>query len=257
MKLLILTIFAALGFACVLCADETAEISLTTNEQTAVRQQLQAFDRGEITLEETTEPGGESGCQKLVAYHLMHTNDVTTKMKLPISRRYGAMGKYQDAVRLAQEYVGVYSNDWHGWRILGSANLFMNNFNAALHAYTNAVRLGDDLSYAALGLAALKTDRLDIVSNMVPRLVALKTSKLTSRNQSLQLATDLVIYSLRTNQKDLFMKAVEGFDPKEILAHDDVAFLVKQGCEQFKGGETDRLCQKLETAGKSGVKPPQ
>jgi hypothetical protein len=142
--------------------------------------------------------------------------------------------------------VRVYTNDWHAWRIVAGADFFMNDFNGALSAYTNAVRLGDDLSYPALGLTAIKLDRLDVVREIVPRLLVLKNSKNVSRNQGLQLATVLLVYSLKTDQKELFMKAIEGFDPKEILAHDDVTFPVRQGCNQFKGKDIDSIRQVFE-----------
>ena len=240
--------FAFVGLLPVLKADE---LVLTTNEQSEVRQTLEDFQNGKITLDAITVGRDEAWGRKLLEYFVTHTNDVTIKMKLPIARVFGAFDGYPQAAILAQEYVGVYLNDWHGWRILGSANFFMTNFSVALSAYTNAVRLGDDISYPALGASALKTDRLDIVSNMIPRFLALKSSNmLTNRNQALQLATVLVIYSLRTEQQNIFTNALANFEPKEILAHDDLTFLVKEGCKEFQGKDIEKVRQELETSEK-------
>jgi len=221
---------------------------LTADDVNTVSNTLSAFEGGGISLDEITVNRDEEWGRKLLTYYVVHTNAITTKMKLPISRCFAGFGKYPEAAALAQDYVNVYSNDWHGWRILAGADFFMKEFNGALIAYTNAVLFGDDNSYPALGLTALKVDRLDVISNTLPRLLALKSSKATNRNQALQLATVMIAYSLRTNQKDVFIKAVEGFDPKDILTHDDVAFLVKQGCNEFKGKDIDSIQQALGTA---------
>jgi tetratricopeptide (TPR) repeat protein len=249
MKFLFLQLIAIFGLASVLLAEDLTIISLTSDQAADVRHQLEAFEKGNVTLDEITVDRDEDWSHKLIAYYYTHTNTVNTKMKLPVSRCLGGFGKYSEALQLAQEYVSVYSNDWHGWRIIGTANMQLQNFSAALNAYTNAVRDGDVGNYPALGLAALKTDRLDIVQDFVPRLLHLKNSK---SREALQAATVLVIYSLRTEQKDLFVKAVKGLDPKDILAHDDVTFLVKQGLEQFKGEDIDKIRQELEAVTGSG-----
>ena len=230
---------------------QAQRVTLTPEDQSEVRKTLEDYQAGKISLDEITIDRDEAWGRKLLTYFVMDTNAVTTKMKLPISRCFAGFGKYPEALVLAQDYVSVYSNDWHAWRIIGSANLFMTNYSAALSGYTNAVRLGDDISYVALGGAALKTDRLDIISNMVPRYLALKAANLTTnRHQAIQLAGVLVIYSLRTEQKDIFVSAIAGFEPEEILVHDDLTFLVKQGCDEFSGKEIDKIRQELEPASK-------
>jgi tetratricopeptide (TPR) repeat protein len=166
-------------------------------------------------------------------------------MKLPISRVFAAFGKYPEALQLAQEYVSIYSNDWHGWRIIGGANALMTNWNAALTAYTNAVLLGDEDSSASLGSAALQADRLGILHEFLPQLFRLKNSQ---SKKAIQASTMLVIYSLRTEQKDIFVKALDGINPKDILAHEDVTFLVRQGCKEFKGKDIDKIRQEMESA---------
>jgi tetratricopeptide (TPR) repeat protein len=248
MKKLILQ-FLILGLATAAFADEQKSFLITTNQAADVKQKLEAFDKGEISLEEATEPGGEAWGHELVNYYVIHTNEVTIKMKLPISRCYAAMGKYSEAAKLAQEYVNVYSNDWHGWRILGGANYLLEDFKAAVNAYTNAVRLGDDGSYAKLAFAAMKSDQDDLVGNLVPQLLVLKNSVSKDKTvRPIEIEVALVLYSLRTNQKSIFIRAIEGVNPKDILAHDDFTFLVNQGCKQFKGTYIDKIRQELGLA---------
>ncbi len=226
-------------------ADDAMIIPLTPEQVDDVKHQLEAFEKGTVTLDEITIDRDEKWGRELLGFYITQTNDVTTKMKLPVSRCLAGFGKYPEAAMLAQEYVRIYSNDWHGWRIIGGANTMMTNWSAALNAYTNAVLLGDNDSCAALGFAALKMDRLDVFRDFVPRLFLLKNS---TTNKALQAATVLVIYSLRTEQEDMFVKAVEGVNPKDILAHDDVTFLVNQGCKQFKGKDVDKIRQEMESA---------
>jgi hypothetical protein len=246
--------FVILGLATVAFADDLENFSSNTNQaielnqKTAddeVRTQLDLFESGKITLDEITTGRDEEWGRKLIAYYLAHTASVTTKKKLPVSRCLAGFGKYPEALQLAENYVTVYSNDWQAWRIIGGANVFMTNWSSAMSAYTNAVLLGDSNSWASLGFAALKSDHLDVFRDFVPRLFLLENSQ---TDKDLQAAGVLVIYSLRTEQKDIFVKAVEGVNPKDILAHDDVTFLVKQGCEQFKGKDIDKIRQEMESA---------
>ncbi|MDD5139653.1 MAG: hypothetical protein PHY43_05255 [Verrucomicrobiales bacterium] len=247
MKTTVTTIILFLGLAFFACVDGISA-DLTQTDIAQVKSELQAFEKGQLTLEEVTELGGEAWGRKLVAYYETHTNDVTTKMELPVSRCYGAMGKYSEAVKCAQKYVNVFSNDWRGWRIIGSASLDMQNLNVAVDAYVNAVRLGDDGSCAPLAFTAMKTDRLDVVRDIVPRLLALKNSKPTRYVKPLDIVTALVLYSLRSNQGDIFVKALSGVGVGDILSRSDLEFLVRQGCEQFKGKDIDKIREKMEAA---------
>lgn len=251
MKILVLQLVAIFGLASVLVADDTKTITLTPDQTTDARHQLEAYEEGKIGLDDITTVRDEAWGQTLVAYYLTHTNDVTIKMKLPIGRCYGAMGKYPEALQLAQEYVSVYSNDWHGWRIIGSANLDMKNFSDAVDAYAKAVRLGDDGSCAPLAFTAMKIDRLDVVRDIVPRLLAVKDSKATQFVKPLDGVTALVLYSLRSNQEDIFVKALSGLNASEILARNDLVFLVRQGCQQFKGKDIDKIRQKMGISSES------
>ena len=255
MKHLILTILAIFGFTCALLAVDTVVASLTTNEQAEVKQKLEAFEKGAMTLKELTERGGDEGRQELIDYYLSHTNDVSVKAKLPISRCFAIMENYQQATRLAADYVQVYSNDWHGWKILGTAHMFMVSNNAAVKELTAAAKLGDDYSYAPLAFTALQNDRLDIVSNLVQRLLVLKKQEPPPEAGRLDIVTVLVIYSLKADQKEVFIKALEGVSAKQILSRDDLPQGVKAGCERFKGKAIEKIRQEMEKASKSEAKP--
>ena len=235
--------FVLFGLLPILQANDFA---LTTNEQAEVRQTLEDFQNGKVSLDEITVDRDETWGRKVLGYFVTHTNEVTTKMKLPISRIFAGLGGYRQAAILAQEYVSVYSNDWHGWRILGSADLSMTNFSGALRAYTNAVRLGDDGSVVPLAFMAMKMGELDVVRANVHRLFAIKGSKETESVKPLDAVTALVLYSLRSNQQDIFLKALDGVDASTIASKSDLEFLVKQGCRQFKGRQIDAIRHELQ-----------
>ena len=219
---------------------------LATNEQAEVKQKLNSFDRGEITLEEATEPGGEAWGRKVVEYYSTHTNDVTTKMKLPISRCCAALSMYLEAANLASDYVQVYSNDWRGWKILGGANSFMGNYEQALAAATNSLRLGDEGSYVPVAMLALHLDRLDLVRGIVPHLLELKNSKPPQKIKPLDAVAALVLYSLKADQRDIFIEALDGISAKDILSRDDLKQLVTGGCDKFEGKEIDKIRQEVK-----------
>ena len=246
MKILILH-FLSCGLAITAFADGAGNFSITNNQAPDVRQRLEAFEKGAMTLEDLTESGDQS-CLELIDYYFMHTNDVSVKSKLPISRCFAATGKYQQAAQLAAEYVRVYSNDWHGWKILGGANVLMGNFNAAIQALTNSAKLGDERSYAPLSLAALKMDRLDVVSNLVSHLLVLKNESNPPEVNPLDILTVLTTYAVKADREDLFIKALDGVSAKQIASREDLNFVVRTGCDQFKGKSIDNLRKEMESA---------
>jgi hypothetical protein len=226
--------------------DFTA-VPLNSNDVVEVSQRLDQYENGKITLDDLTQNGVTELDQKLVSYYLSHPNAVTVKMKLPISRLFAAADDYQNAAKLAADYVSAYSNDWRGWKILGGANLGMGNYSAAVGALTNSAQLGDDGSYAPLAFAALKSDQLDVVHNILPQLFALKHSK-SSRVVRLDIVGVLVVYSLKTDQQDIFVKALDGVSEKQIVSRDDLHQLVMTGCNRFKGEDIDKIRQQVEAA---------
>ena len=222
-KFFFLQLVAIFGLAGFLLADDATAISLTSDQVADVRHKLEAFEKGKVGLDEAS--GLPDSCDKVVGYYVLHTNDVSVKMKLPISRSFAMMGKYPEAAKLAQEYVNVYSNDWHGWRVLGGANMTMHLYDQAVSAYTNAARLGDDEIYAVLGAAALAADRLDILQDIVvPRLLDLKEDARFSLKKRLEMRVILAGYSLRADKQDIFIKAL-----------DDVKF---SGCSESRRPKT-------------------
>jgi hypothetical protein len=241
-----------LGLASSLWADDFTAAPLTSDDVARIKQELANFEKGTVSLTEVTEKGGEQGAHELISYYLSHINDVTVKEKLPISRCFAGFGQYPEAARLANDYVQAYPNDWHGWKILGGANLIMSNYNSAISPLAKATRLGDDGSYAPLAFAALKIDRLDVVSNILSQLFALKEVK-SSEVVHLDVVAALIIYSLKTDQQDTFVKALVGVSGKEIMSRDDLPDLVSAGCNRFKGKDIDKIRHELEAAGDSSI----
>ena len=170
------------------------------------------------------------------------------KAKLPISRCYALEGVYPTAAQLAQEYLNVYSNDWHGWRILGASYFLLKSFDKSLQAYQSAVRLGDTNSYGPLAMAALKDNRLDVVGEMIPQLMALKDAKQTPEGERFHLISVLLFYSAKTYQRDVFIKTLEGEDLTKILQDKDIKLDIDSGCHIFKGKEIERIHQEFEAA---------
>src|SRR5260221_12952699 len=133
------TIIQLLFFAqCVgvLCGQDVQFHPLTTNETVEIEQKLASFEKGTATLESLTD--SQENTKMFLEYYLSHANKVTTRMKLPIAKSYAVWGKYPEAIELAQDYVNVYSNDWHGWRVLGGCKLAMKSYNGAVDALTKA-----------------------------------------------------------------------------------------------------------------------
>ena len=252
MKLPLTQTVLLLGLASVLSASDLTTMALTKTDEVEVKQKLKAYESGKITLEELTEKGGAEWDRKLITYYLSHTNEVAVTMKLPIGRCFAVFGSFPEAARLAEDYVQVYSNDWRGWKIVGVANFSIGNFDRALVACTNAVKLGNEGSYGPLAFVALKLDRLDIVRDIVPRLLELKNATPTKEIKPLDIVLALVLYSLKADQPDVFVKAVNGVNIKDIMRREDLKHFVSVGCEQFKSKEVQKICQQIEAAEQSG-----
>jgi tetratricopeptide (TPR) repeat protein len=234
---------------CFLCPAEGQILSPTRSDNAEVRQKLEAFAKGDLSLDDTA-PNSPEWCKKVVAYYFLHTNDISAKMKLPISRCFVVLNDFPETAKLAAEYVNVYSNDWRGWSMLGGANFAMESYNEAIKAMTNAISLGDEKNYQGLGLAALKMNRMDILRDIVvPHLLLLMDdAKEFPKEQRLGMRQVLVAYAVNADKKDIFLKALEGVDANDIHSLPNLEKLVKLACEQFSGKEIDKIRQELKAA---------
>lgn len=237
-----------------LLADVFHPTVLNTNDMSTIRAKLNAFQNGKISLEKLTGNAEES--RRLVSYYLLYSNSVTERMKLPISRSFAAFGEYSEAANLASEYVQVYSNDWHGWRILGGADMFMTNFTAAIVALSHAAKLGDQYSYTPLALVALKTGRLNLARKLVPHLLQLKNRTPVPEAKPLDIVTVLILYSIQSNQQDVFVKALNRVSGRQIVSRDDLQQLVMTGCKRFKGEVIDKIREEVEAAATDSSSTP-
>ena len=254
MKSIALELMLAIGCTSILCAAEVQIPSLTSHETTEVQRRLEAFEHGKTTLENITD--NPEWTLQFIAYYSSRTNDVTTKMKLPISRSFAVWSKYPEAANLAQDYINVYSNDWRGWRVLGGAKLVMGSYNEAISALTNAARLGDEANYVGLGMAALAANRLDVLDSIVvPHLLILKNDGARfSKKERLEMRGVLVAYALQANKEEIFVKAIEDVDVNDIVSQEQLKAKVVRGCEQFKSKDLDKICQQIKAASQSESK---
>jgi len=94
----------------------------------------------------------------------------------------------------------------------------------------------------------LQIDRLNVVREIIPHLLILKNSKQASPYDQLSVVGVLMIYSLKADQQDVFVKALDGVSAKQILSRDDLPELVKTGCERFKGADIDKIRLELKSA---------
>lgn len=257
MRLLILSLFAIFSVANVVRAVDLQYFSITANQVAEVKQTLDAFEKGKLTLQDLNEKAGTEGCRKLVGYFLLHTNEISVKARLPIGRSFAGFNLFPEATNLGAQYVAVFSNDWHGWRLLGAAYNSLNLSNKSIHCYGTAIKLGDNDSRVSLAQVALKSSRLDLVKDMLPQLFALKDNPQTPEKTRLSLISVLITYSVRAHQKDVFIKTLAGEDMKEILQNWMVKNNVLAACKFFKGEDIDRIRQVVEAASTSEAKPPQ
>ncbi|MCO5050770.1 MAG: hypothetical protein M9920_00490 [Verrucomicrobiae bacterium] len=239
-------------FSSPLSAGELDFPKLSAGESTRIREKLEQYADGKLTLEQATKFSGEDTTLKMISFYLSNSNNMTVKMKLPIARTYALCGLFSQAADLAQLYVNTYTNDWKGWDLLGGAKLMLERNDEAFVAATNVLRLGSDRNITAGAYLALKNDRLDVYeSMMLNRMLALKDSKTNSvgdvldEKDRLDTVTSLVAYSLKAKKGKVFARAIQGVTLKQIKSREDLQTIVEAGCEMFSSKETEDLCKRL------------
>jgi len=248
MKYFFAKVLAIVGFVPILYAGNMDYFSITTGQASDMHQKLDAFERGKISLDDLNEKAGADGCRILIGYYFLHTNDISTRVKLPVGRCFAGFGIYPEAIKMAKEYVNIYSNDWRGWRLLGASYASINASNEAVYAYGNAVKYGDKDSYEPLAGEAAQSGQLDVVKGILPQLMALKSDRQISKESRLNLISILLFYSLKTDQKNIFVQTIEGENMKEMLSHDKVRLNITSGCEFFSGADIDKIKQEMKAA---------
>ena len=248
MNLAILQFIWIISLLQMVCVARAEDFSITPKEAVEVKQRLEAYGNGGLDVRLLIGSDTQESCRQLIGYYITHTNNISTKEKLPISRCYAGFGKFVEAIELAHEYVNVYSNDIDGWEILGYCHVALEDDNSAIHDYTVAVNLGDTNSYEPLAGEALRAHRIDIVQNILPQLMALQHAKETLQDHMINLTTILTGYSLIADRKDILIKALDGHNLKELLQDDTIRKNVTSGCQIFQGKDIDNIRKEMEAA---------
>ena len=225
---------------------------ITSNQAAVIGQKLKDYEVGKLDLESFGEKAQSDEWRQLIGYYLLHTNDISTKAKLPVGRCYAQFNMIAQATQLGEEYVNVYSNDWRGWRLLGYCYDVSDNANKAILAYSNCAELGHTLSYEQLGGCAARNNRWDVVKSIAPQLLALEKSKATPQDTKLNVITILLMYSMAKGQKEIFVETLQGENMNDILQNKGVRQDVTSGLEIFSGAfsskDIDEIRQKVKAA---------
>jgi hypothetical protein len=245
MKIITLLIVISIVGGSALYAGDLQLPALDTEHTTQVAGQLDLFQHDKIPFESFA-TNKESAVQ-LLEYYAAHTNSITVKMKLPISRAFASLGQYEEAITLAESYVNVYSNDWRGWRVVGGSKYMLKLYKEGFDDMLKAVQLGDEENRGALGAMALEMDRLDVFEHLVlPHLLlSINTIEKYPSSERVQIQSMLVFYAVKANKVDVFTKALRDLQASELTGHEDLKKLISVGCSKFKGPEVDKLCEKF------------
>lgn len=243
MKTLCLFIISA--FVLQVKADSS---KLSEKELADVRQRLEAYDKGTLSFDEISGGVNVSNLARLTnmtVYFQTRSNDITTKMLLPISRSFVIVGGYSEGALLAKEYLNVYSNDCRGWYVLWAANERAGSYKEAFEAGTNAIKFGCEKNLAVTGADALRVGRVDVVENLlVPRMLARKDSE-PDESSRREIITFLVYYSANTTNEALYIKALRGAKPTDVKASPELRRCINTGCQIFKTKEAEQICKEL------------
>jgi len=90
-------------------------------------------------------------------------------------------------------------------------------------------------------MSALESDRLGILKDIVPTLIKLKQSADTEAQVKSEITLELIIYSIITNDRDLFVRSLEGVTVEEILSRKSLRVALFIGWNFFKPKEIEPL----------------
>jgi len=222
--------------------------ALSDQESTYIRQRLESYDKGDTDYDQLFGQEPKNTCNSLAAYYFEHTNHITLKMKLPISRSLGVTHHFKEAASLATEYLSIYTNDWRGWRVLGLSKCSLKDYNGAVDALTNAASLGDDENYFALVGAAISANRVHDVDNYVTAILKRRYQSETAEDERLDLVTVLTVYANKANRPDILLRGLRGISAKQIASRWALKQLVMDSSDIFKDNEeVARLCAELKS----------
>ncbi len=151
----------------------------------------------------------------------------------------------RSAIRIAEEYVKVYTNSVKGWQFLGSCYAKLGERPKAIAAYEKAVEFGADNSIPILAGLLLSAGQLDRVEPLVPKLFALKSSEDHFKEGRLEAVCTLTIYAVKTRNEALFLKALEGVNVDEFLAREDMERLIDKACNIFDPTKFEDFCRRV------------
>ena len=238
----------------VICACDNQSQRYHRKSDTAVALELKEFELGWISLDELVERDGAAGRQRILDYFETHSVSTSLPMKLAVSHCYALAGRHSEAAALAEQYVGVYSNDYRGWRILGRANLQLNLVDQGFWGYTNAViRGGAPDACAELGAAALKHDRLDLARGVVPQLLAQRYDGSLSMDHRAQVLAILADYAVRSGESNTFLAAVTNLPDAEFETRPEAAHAVLRACEEFASPQAVAVCELAKAVAREEV----
>jgi hypothetical protein len=175
-----------------------------------------------------------------MAYWHCETNPIPAKAKLPLSRCFALSGEYSLAIRLADDYVRAYSNDWRGWRIIARAAYEMKAYGRACFAAKKGVALGETEAYQPLARSALMTGRLELIPDLIPKLLQLKQQ---NDPGTPQIIFTLALYSIAKKDKNLFVEAFKGVDVGHLLGKSPLRVPLFIGQSRFRASEVEPLWQ--------------
>ncbi len=202
-------------------------------------------------LQEFYEPEHSNIRKKVIAYYLTTTNQIPIEQKIVVAACMGKEGDFKNAANLLEEYVKVFTNTTRGWTMLGTSYGMLDDYAMAIPALEKAISLGDEPSIPGLCGTALEAGRLDVVKKYVPDLLRLKDSSLPPDRVKQTMVGLLADYAGRTNDEELFAKALSGVEVHFLLPRKDVVAVIENACKKFNSPKMNALCQQISAARKN------
>jgi tetratricopeptide (TPR) repeat protein len=139
--------------------------------------------------------------------------------------------EFSEAERLYKRILQKNPHHERALRGLGSVHALNDDPQQAIEYYRRAVILGDVPSLRMLAGMYVKTEDIEKIGELVPELLAHK-------HEGQEFLNYLVVYAMKSRDRDLFERTLKDVSPEYIQAREDTSQLVAKASEVFESDGT-------------------
>ena len=258
MKTAICTVLCLLNlFARATAAESNTDVrQLTPADLQEVTSFFALLDSGKSMLSDLRDETNSPLRNKIISYYQTSTNQLSLEHQFVVATcMLAEVKEFSAAARITEAYISKNPTNGRGWVLVGSAALTVSNTPRCIEAYEKAIELGQTNVVAMLCAVAFTTGQNDVIKKHLPQLLAVLEDKKSERNDRQDALNVIVVYAMRINDEELFLKAVRGLDMRLVRDKKDLLTNLDKACRYFESQRTEEFCVRIKNALKTNLGP--